>query len=34
MAAGLLSDGLVAFTCFQPVSELVAWLQVLLLMVL
>jgi len=34
MAAGPLADGLVAFACSQKVSEHVARLQVLLLMVL
>jgi len=34
MVAGPLADGLVASTCFQGVSELVSWVQVLLLMVL
>jgi len=34
MVAGSLADGLVAFTCSQPVSEPVSQLQVLLLMVL
>jgi len=34
MVAGPLADSLVAFACSQFVSEPVAWLQVLLLMVL
>jgi hypothetical protein len=34
MVEGSLADALVAFACFQYVSELVSWLQVLLLMVL
>jgi len=34
MAACFLADGLVAFACFQGVSEPVSWLHVLLLMVL
>jgi hypothetical protein len=34
MAAGPLADGLMAFACFQYVSEPVSWLQILLLMVL
>jgi len=34
MAAGPFSDGLVAFACFQGVSEPVSLLQVLFLMVL
>jgi len=34
MVAGPLADGLVAFACFQGVSEPVSWLWMLLLMVL
>jgi hypothetical protein len=33
MAAGALADCFVAFACSQEVSELVSWLQVLLLIV-